>query len=66
MFAAESHNLFDVNSTVVEHVQQTSERLVERSRLIGDAVHSGRTAVVGVTYRLAEGKAQIVSGFGIS
>lgn len=66
VFAAESHNLFDVNSTVVEHVQQTSERLVERSRIIGEAVHSGRTAVVGVTYRLAEGKAQIVSGFGIS
>ncbi|MCW4465091.1 carbonic anhydrase [Glutamicibacter sp. MNS18] len=66
VFAAESHGLFDVNSTVVEHVAQTTERLLERSRIISDAVDEGRTAVVGITYRLAEGKAQLVSGFGVS
>lgn len=66
VFAAESHGLFDVNSTVVEHVEQTTERLLDRSRIIAEAVDEGRTAVVGITYRLAEGKAQLVSGFGVS
>ena len=28
------------------------------------AVEEGSTAVIGVTYRLAEGKAEMVSGFG--
>lgn len=65
VFAAERRGLTDVNSTVVEHVKETSERLVDRSRIIGDAIEAGRTAVVGVTYHLADGEAQIVSGFGL-
>lgn len=65
VFAAERRGLTDVNSTVVEHVRETSERLVDRSRIIGDAIEAGRTAVVGISYHLADGQAQIVSGFGL-
>ncbi|MBJ2119635.1 carbonic anhydrase [Arthrobacter sp. MSA 4-2] len=54
----------EVNGTAVEHVRQTSKRLVDSSRVIADAVESGSTAVVGVSYRLAEGKVVRVSGFG--
>ena len=54
----------DVNSTVVEHIKQTSKRMVDSSRVIADAVEQGSTAVIGVTYRLDDGKAEIVSGSG--
>ncbi|WP_026551474.1 carbonic anhydrase [Arthrobacter sp. H20] len=54
----------DINATVVEHIKQTSKRMVDSSRVISDAVEHGSTAVVGVTYRLEDGKAEIVSGFG--
>ncbi|MHA7142006.1 MULTISPECIES: carbonic anhydrase [unclassified Arthrobacter] len=54
----------DINATVVEHIKQTSKRMVDSSRVIADAVENDTTAVIGVTYRLEDGKAEIVSGFG--
>jgi carbonic anhydrase len=54
----------DVNATAVEHVKQTSKRLIDSSRVIAEAVESGSAAVVGVSYRLSEGKAVQISGFG--
>ncbi len=54
----------DVNATAVEHVKQTSKRLIDSSRVIANAVESGSAAVVGVSYRLSEGKAVQISGFG--
>ncbi len=54
----------DLNATVVEHIKQTSKRMVDSSRVIADAVEKGSTAVMGVTYRLEDGKAEIVSGIG--
>lgn len=53
-----------VNEMVVEHVKQTSQRLVDSSRVISDAVGSGKTAVIGLSYSLAEGRANLVSGIG--
>lgn len=54
----------EVNDMVVEHVKQTSQRLVDSSRVISDAIESGRTAVIGLSYRLGEGHAELVSGIG--
>lgn len=54
----------DVNDMVVEHVKQTSERLVDSSRVISDAIASGKAAVIGLSYSLAEGRANLVSGIG--
>jgi carbonic anhydrase len=54
----------DVNDMVVEHVKQTSQRLVDSSRVISAAIDSGRAAVIGLSYRLAEGRADLVSGIG--
>lgn len=51
----------DVNGMVEEHVKQTAGRLVESSRVIGAAVEAGKADVVGVTYRLADGRAEVVS-----
>jgi carbonic anhydrase len=54
----------DVNATSEEHVRQTAQRLLDSSPLIAAAVESGATAVVGASYRLAEGRAELVSRFG--
>ena len=58
------NNQTDVNDMVVENVKQTSQRLVDSSRVISDAVDSGRAAVIGLAYRLADGRADLVSGIG--
>lgn len=54
----------DVNDMVIEHVKQTSHRLTEGSRVISDAIEDGRVAVVGLSYKLDEGRAALVSGIG--
>jgi carbonic anhydrase len=50
-----------VNDMVVDHAKRTAERLLESSPVIAAAVHDSSTAVVGVAYRLAEGRAQLVT-----
>ncbi len=54
----------DVNDMVVEHVKQTAARLAESSRVISDAIEDGRTAIIGLSYKLDEGRAALVSGIG--
>ncbi len=61
VLSAQRAGLTGVNETVEEHVRQTADRLLEHSRALHDAVDEGRTAVVGVTYRLAEGRADLVT-----
>jgi carbonic anhydrase len=54
----------EVNQMVVEHVKQTAQRLVEASPVIAAALAEQRTAVVGLSYRLDEGRAELVSTAG--
>ena len=54
----------EINDMVVEHVKQTSKRLVDSSRVISAAIENGRAAVIGLSYSLAEGRANVVSGIG--
>jgi len=54
----------DVNDMVVEHVKQTAARLADSSRVISDAIDDGRVAVIGLSYKLDEGRAALVSGIG--
>lgn len=54
----------EVNDMVVEHTKQTSQRLVDSSRVISDAIEKGRAAVIGLSYSLVEGRANVVSGIG--
>lgn len=61
---ARRQGLQEVNDMVVEHTRQTAQRLVEDSRLISEAVASGRAAVIGLSYHLAEGRADLVSSLG--
>lgn len=62
VLTSQRNGVDDVNGMVEEHVKQTAGRLVESSRVIGQAVEAGRASVVGVTYRLADGRAEVVSG----
>ncbi|MGA7204689.1 MAG: carbonic anhydrase [Specibacter sp.] len=50
----------DVSEMIEEHVKQTAARLVENSPIIAGAVARRKTAVVGLTYRLTDGSADLV------
>ncbi|GGY38672.1 carbonic anhydrase [Streptomyces omiyaensis] len=50
---------------LAEHIEHTVDLLLERSRVLADAVAAGRTAVVGLSYRLADGSAQLVAARGL-
>lgn len=65
--AALSPDLADdatVNDMVREHTKMTVDRIIEQSPEIAAAVASGKTAVVGMFYHLAEGTVEIVSSSG--
>ena len=50
----------DVDGVEAEHVRQTARLLVERCASLADALQAGRSAVVGCTYALAEGRVRRV------
>lgn len=50
---------------LAEHIEHTVDLLLERSRALADAVAAGRTAVVGLSYRLVDGSAQLVATRGL-
>lgn len=50
---------------LAEHIEHTVDLLLERSRALADAVAAGRTAVVGLSYRLMDGSAQLVATRGL-
>jgi carbonic anhydrase len=54
----------EVNDMVVENVKQASQHLVDSSRVITAAVESGRVSVIGLSYSLADGRADLVSSIG--
>jgi carbonic anhydrase len=47
------------------HIAHTIDLLLERSRAVADAVDAGRVAVVGLSYRLADGTARLVTTRGL-
>ncbi len=50
---------------LAEHIEHTVDLLLERSRVLAEAVADGRLAVVGLSYRLADGSAQLVASRGL-
>ncbi|MCC0093355.1 carbonic anhydrase [Streptomyces flavotricini] len=50
---------------ITEHIKHTVDLLLDRSRLLAEAVESGRVAVVGLSYRLADGTAHVVTVRGV-
>jgi carbonic anhydrase len=64
VLAARQAGLTATDEIEAEHVRQTGRLLVERSRIIGDAVEQGRVAIVGLVYDLADGRANVVDATG--
>lgn len=53
-----------VNDYMVEHIKQTANRLAEASRIISTAVDRKEVTIVGLAYRLDEGRAELVNSLG--
>ncbi|AKL69437.1 MULTISPECIES: carbonic anhydrase [Streptomyces] len=47
------------------HIRHTVDLMLERSRVLAERVASGRLAVAGLSYRLADGSAQLVAAHGL-
>lgn len=47
-----------------EHVRRTMRGLLDRSPALADAVHDGRVALVGLTYRLTDGAVRLLDWVG--
>ncbi|KUL45981.1 carbonic anhydrase [Streptomyces sp. NRRL F-4489] len=50
---------------LAEHVRNTVDLLLDRSRILAERVEAGQAAVVGLCYRLADGTAQVVAARGL-
>ncbi|MGK5554788.1 carbonic anhydrase [Actinomadura kijaniata] len=50
---------------LAEHIEHTVELLLERSRVLAERVADGRLGVVGLSYRLADGSAELVASRGL-
>ncbi|MFI6103075.1 carbonic anhydrase [Streptomyces sp. NPDC051310] len=50
---------------ITGHIRHTVDLLLDRSRALAEAVEGGRVAVVGLSYRLADGTAHLVTAHGL-
>ncbi|WP_327739134.1 carbonic anhydrase [Streptomyces nojiriensis] len=65
VLAARAAGLTDEDDIIAEHIRHTVDLLLDRSRALADQVTAGRTAVVGLSYRLADGSARVVTTRGL-
>ncbi|MEU8778408.1 carbonic anhydrase [Streptomyces sp. NPDC048606] len=65
VLAARAAGLTDEDDIIAEHIRHTVDLLMDRSRVIADQVAAGRTAVVGLSYRLVDGSARVVTTRGL-
>src|ERR1700757_3430282 len=56
ILAGRREGLSKVDEFEARHVRETAAQLLSRSTAISDAVGSGRLAIVGLTYQLADGR----------
>lgn len=65
MLAARAAGRTEDADLIAEHIRHTVDLLLERSRALAEAVQAGRVAVVGLSYRLADGTAHLVTSRGL-
>ncbi|MGK3206061.1 carbonic anhydrase [Amycolatopsis sp. MEPSY49] len=65
VLAARAAGRVEPDEVLAEHVRHTVDLLLERSRVLADRVDAGRAAVVGLCYRLADGRADVVAARGL-
>lgn len=65
VLAAQAAGVSEDDGFITTHVQHTVDFLMDRSRELADQVASGRTAVIGLSYRLGDGTARPVTFRGL-
>jgi len=65
VLAAHRAGMTAADEIEAEHVRHTLHLLTERSNVITDRIATGRLAVVGATYALSNGRAQVVDSLGL-
>lgn len=66
VLAARAAGRETADEILAEHIEHTVDLLLERSRVLAERVAAGRLAVVGLSYRLADGSAQLVASRGLA
>jgi carbonic anhydrase len=64
ILAGRRDGLSRVDEFEARHVSETLQQLISRSAAIAEGVDGGTVALAGVTYKLAEGKADLVDHIG--
>ena len=64
VLSATRHGRTSVEEIQREHVSQTTRLLASRSALIHDHVTTGRLAIVGAEYALADGRVRLIDAVG--
>ncbi|WP_030433245.1 carbonic anhydrase [Allokutzneria albata] len=65
VLAARAAGRVQTDEILAEHVKHTVDLLLDRSRVLAERVDAGKAAVVGMSYRLADGSAQLVAARGL-
>jgi carbonic anhydrase len=65
VLAARAAGLTTDDDIIEEHIRHTVDLLVDRSRLLADKITAGNAAVAGLSYRLADGSARVVTTHGL-
>ncbi|MFF1411899.1 carbonic anhydrase [Streptomyces sp. NPDC058289] len=65
VLAARAAGRETADEILAEHIENTVDLLLERSRVLAERVASGRLGMVGLSYRLADGSAQLVASRGL-
>ncbi|MGW2816854.1 carbonic anhydrase [Streptomyces sp. NPDC001415] len=65
VLSARASGLTRDDDIIAEHIRHTVDLLLDRSRVLADQVDTGQAAVVGLSYRLADGSARLVTARGL-
>ncbi|WNO76916.1 carbonic anhydrase [Streptomyces sp. AM8-1-1] len=65
VLAARAAGQVEPEEILAEHIRHTVDLLLDRSRVLAEKVAAGQAAVVGLSYRLADGSAQLVASRGL-
>ncbi|MEU6547958.1 carbonic anhydrase [Streptomyces sp. NPDC046859] len=65
VLAARASGRETADEILAGHIENTVDLLLERSRVLAERVTAGRLGVVGLSYRLADGSAQLVASHGL-
>ncbi|MET9448972.1 carbonic anhydrase [Streptomyces cinerochromogenes] len=65
VLAARAAERDQAEEILAQHIESTVDLLLERSRALAERLAEGRLGVVGLSYRLADGSAQLVASRGL-